>query len=93
MTTVKFPLGRVVATPGAVEVLSIIPGLLGQLLARHVTGDWGEMSAEDKAANDAALNPDEPGRLMSAYTVADMKLWVITEWDRSVTTFLLPEEY
>jgi hypothetical protein len=61
-------------------------------LARHVTGDWGELEDEDRAANEAAVA--EGTRLLSAYTVASgEKLWVITEWDRSVTTFLLPEEY
>ena len=87
----KFKLGQVVSTPGALkqygsEQLSIH-------LARHARGDWGDMDAEDIASNDAALL-DNDGRLFSSYDMGHgEKLWIITEWDRSVTTFLLPSEY
>jgi hypothetical protein len=46
----------------------------------------------DMKANAEALK--EGTRLLSAYHLRDgVKIWVITEWDRSVTTALLPEEY
>ena len=62
------------------------------LLARHAGGDWGELCPEDRRANDRAVRLDE--RILSAYRLADgRKLWAITEWDRSSTTLLLPEEY
>jgi hypothetical protein len=33
-------------------------------------------------------------RLLSAYQLSTgIKIWIITEADRSATTFLLPEEY
>lgn len=91
--TPLFHLGHTVATPGALEALSqegILPELL---LVRHVTGDWGDVSEEDKKANNQDLV--DGGRLLSAYALPNTgkRIWIITEADRSVTTFLLPEEY
>jgi hypothetical protein len=61
-------------------------------LQRHVTGDWGELCPEDIEANEQALL--NGARLLSAYRSAKgVKFWIITEWDRSVTTILLPEDY
>jgi len=61
-------------------------------LARHMSGDWGEMDAEDCAANEMALKHGT--RIFSAYRSAKgVKFWVITEADRSQTTVLLPEDY
>ncbi len=89
----KFPLGQVVATPGAMEVLSSqgFDETLAVLLTRHASGDWGEVCDEDKALNDDAVR--DGGRIMSAYVVGSEKLWVITEMDRSVTTALRPDDY
>jgi hypothetical protein len=94
----RFPLGQVVATPGALEACP--PDHLNRCLYRHARGDWGATCPADKQRNDQALN--EGGRLLSAYPIDPAKpckgwgnncLWIITEADRSVTTFLLPEEY
>ena len=61
-------------------------------LRRHATGDWGELNTEDRLANENALLRGH--RLFSAYhSAAGVKFYVITEWDRSVTTVLLPEDY
>jgi hypothetical protein len=85
-----FPLGQVVATPAALKLVP--PDLLQHWLQRHQTGDWGAVCPEDWAANDRDLI--EGNRLLSAYLTPDgTKVWIITEWDRSVTTVLLPEEY
>ena len=60
---------------------------------RHLHGDWGDLSDGDRQLNDAALKSGED-RLFSSYQVTpNLKLWIITEWDRSVTTLLLPSEY
>jgi hypothetical protein len=87
-----FAAGHVVATPLAIEKLD--PVTMGAALQRHMSGDWGDVDADDKAANDAdVLNG---GRLLSVYRVPgypDERFWIITEADRSATTFLLPEEY
>ena len=88
----RFPLGMVVATPGALEALEASGQSPAKFIGRHVSGDWGEMDAEDCATNEAALKFGS--RIMSAYRTSDgTKLWIITEADRSVTTFLLPSEY
>lgn len=90
----KFDLGRVVMTRGVAALIEDRPDLHAALhaaLGRHVNGDWGNVGREDWAANDAALAAGE--RLLSAYDLAGAKVWVITEWDRSATTVLLPEEY
>lgn len=60
-------------------------------LKRHTSGDWGCLSEEDKLANDNALNNNE--RMLSAYDTCHGSIWIITEWDRSVTTILFPSEY
>ena len=86
-----FPLGRLVATPGALALCGPQPDLLFPLIARHAMGDWGTVCNEDKDANNQALL--DGNRLLSAYEFHDAKVWVITEADRSVTTVLLPEEY
>jgi len=87
-----FPLGRIVATPGAIDALTRANQQPHAFLARHVAGDWGEIGKEDQAENEYSLQHDF--RILSSYTTASSeKLFVITEADRSVTTLLLPEEY
>jgi hypothetical protein len=93
-----FDPGRTVATQGALAAWSL--GYLFQCLERHLRGDWGNVCDADKESNDAAVIAGD--RILSAYPIdpgkpckgyGDNCLWIITEWDRSVTTFLLPEEY
>jgi hypothetical protein len=84
-----FPLGRVLATPGAIALVARIDP--AQLLERHQSGDWGDLSEEDWRENDFAVS--RRLRILSAYGQPPDRLWVITEADRSVTTILRPEEY
>ena len=87
-----FDLGQVVSTPGALHALQEAEQDPAGLLARHVRGDWGELGEEDKAEND--LSVKQGFRILSAYRLrTGVKVWVITEADRSATTFLLPSEY
>lgn len=88
-----FDVGRTVATPGACDAMLRADILALTLLVRHQCGDWGELDAKDRAANDRAVS--EGTRILSAYQVGPdrEKLWVITEWDRSATTILCPNEY
>ena len=88
----RFSLGRIVATPGALKALERAGQSPAEFLDRHVVGDWGELDDEDKQENEFSV--DRGLRILSAYTTtAGDKIWLITEADRSVTTFLLPEEY
>ena len=86
----RFKLGRIVATRGALDELSHEEMVWA--LSRHVRGDWGELDDEDMDENERALK--EGSRLFSVYGSARAtRFYVITEWDRSVTTVLLPSEY
>lgn len=86
----KFSLGQTVITAGAYEKLNHYEVL--SALIRHSTGDWGDVCEEDKLSNDQAV--EEGLRILSSYRTKDgTKFWIITEWDRSVTTVLLPSEY
>ena len=88
----KFSLGRIVATPGALGVLEEANQNPFEFLERHQAGDWGELREDDKSENEFSLK--NGFRILSAYrTLHDVKVWVITEADRSVTTLLLPHEY
>ncbi|MCX7166601.1 MAG: hypothetical protein NTV11_10045 [Rhodocyclales bacterium] len=87
-----FPLGKLVATPGAVEMLKRLELSPFDFVSRHWQGDWGDLDVEDRNANTYALR--ESARLLSSYRINTQdKLWIITEADRSATTLLLPEEY
>jgi hypothetical protein len=87
--TPLFPLGRVVATRNALSTLT--PEEIATAIARHASGDWGEVGTEDWAENELSLK--EGFRLLSVYRARDQKFWIITEADRSATTILLPSDY
>ena len=90
MSAAKFPLGRLVATPNALEHIPN-PDIMTALL-RHLTGDWGDVDEHDREENELSLK--EGFRLLSVYrSAAGVKFWIITEADRSATTVLLPEDY
>ena len=93
----RFELGRVVATPNALNILESSGQTPHELLHRHVCGDWGDLSEGDRDINEEALS--DGSRILSAYiTTVGQKLWIITEavndrGQRASTTILLPEEY
>lgn len=95
--TRRFELGTVMATPGARDLIHHGRVDHRALLRRHVRGDWGEVPPEDAEENEFSVR--EGFRIISSYPVGgeagepDGKVWVITEADRSATTFLLPDEY
>jgi hypothetical protein len=89
--TAPLPLGRVVATPGALKLLSDMGEDPFGYIARHAKGDWGDLCTFHRHQNEIALR--EGYRVLSSYPVGRECVWVITEADRSVTTILLPEEY
>ena len=85
------PLGKVVATPGALKLLSEIGEDPFGYIARHAAGDWGDLCAFDRRQNEIALR--DGYRILSSYDFTAGRVWIITEADRSITTILLPEDY
>jgi hypothetical protein len=85
-----FPLGDVYLSAGAAS-LELDPAVIDRLLNRHHCGDWGDLDSEDKLANDRDLK--DGGRLLSRYDIEAGSFYVITEWDWSMTTLMLREEY
>jgi hypothetical protein len=85
-----FQLGRIVITRAAIA--DITPEDIFVAVRRHAHADWGHLDVEDRQANDAALQDGD--RLLSCYRSArQIEFWILTEWDRSVTTILLPSDY
>ena len=85
-------LGRLFATPGTLAAFAEARETPLSYLARHATGDWGNLDAEDMAANEEALRVG--ARTLSSYQLSTgERIWIITEADRSSTTILLPDEY
>jgi predicted small metal-binding protein len=92
----KFELGQVVMTCGVQARFEDNDEELFSYLERHMSGDWGDLDPNDKQMNEDALKQGE--RILSSYHLVENagwrdKMYIITEWDRSVTTFLMAEEY
>ena len=92
MSRAKFSPGQVVATPAALEAFRTSGESPLTYLQRHLAGDWGELDDNDVRENELSLQ--QGWRILSSYSLSTgVKFWVITEADRSATTFLLPDEY
>ena len=91
----KFNPGQIVLNRGVNDLMSEKGAFAMHVslsLKRHLAGDWGELCDEDRVANEEALQNGE--RLFSVYRQEKLPtVWIITEWDRSVTTVLFPDEY
>jgi hypothetical protein len=89
----KFKIGQLVLTPGALAAITESGESPWHFVAqRHLAGDWGEVDEEDWRLNDEAVK--DGSRILSAYTLkSKVRIWIITEADRSATTILLPAEY
>ncbi|QVN19852.1 hypothetical protein JYG32_02175 [Burkholderia pyrrocinia] len=88
----RFKLGRIFATPAAVDVMNAARVSTIDLLIRHIRGDWGDLPESDRQQNERSV--DAGLRLLSSYVLPNgQTVWVITESDRSATTFLLPGDY
>jgi hypothetical protein len=88
----RFRAGRILATPAALEAIADAKVLIFELLIRHLRGDWGNLAESDRQQNELSI---EAGlRILSSYVLPNQQtVWLITEWDRSATTFLLPGDY
>lgn len=91
----KFNPGQLVVTRGVNDLIAVNEEFAKHVslsLRRHLSGDWGNLCDEDRVSNEIALQGED--RLFSAYEKEGVaKIWIITEWDRSVTTVLFPDEY
>lgn len=99
----KFETGRIVMTRGVYDKIygeaqcddfdDEFNAFVHESLKRYLSGDWGDLCDEDKEQNEQALVDGE--RLMGSYEDKEhgWKIWIITEWNRSVTTILFPSEY
>ena len=85
----RLEVGRVVTTSAVARSLS--PFEIFELVGRHVRGDWGTLGEEDMQANRVAIREGE--RVLSRYRTCVQDVYVITEYDRSVTTVLFVDEY
>lgn len=95
-TSKKFKLGQIFATNGVHQMMkedSKFGQFVYESFTRHCNGDWGDLCEEDKTMNEAALR-NGYDRLFSRYNYKDdISIYIITEWDRSTTTILFPDEY
>jgi hypothetical protein len=92
MEKARFSLGRLVATPGSLAALQGAGQNALEFLSRHQHGDWGDLDEEDKQENERSII--NGSRIFSAYVLnTGVRIWAITEADRSATTILLPKEY
>lgn len=102
----RFPVGRMTATKTIVEDMTqnaTFKDFIEKCLERHVTGDWGDLDEESKISNEKATEANDPGKILSSYDIPeylmvpymrpDNKIWIITEWDRTIATILYPSEY
>ena len=88
-----FQPGRILFTGAALEAFALVhPTEAAVAMRRHLTGDWGDVDRHDKRANNDALSNGD--RLLSVYRLSTgVKFYIITEADRSATTYLLPDDY
>ena len=102
-------LGRLVATRAVAELQENNQEFrifVNHCLGKYLNEEWGELAEEDKKSNNRAVEkgderilaaysfpPDAPWVATNMYGGSEQKIWIITEWDRSVTTILFPGEY
>ena len=102
----RFAPGQIVATPGALALLTQHGVSPNTILRRHLAGDWGTLCSDDAALNDEALR--DGSRILSSYLIAPgVTVWIITDAETDIdedgntlakptrlyTTILRPEDY
>lgn len=102
MSKAKLNTGKIVCTMGIGSLTESNPefaSFVSESMRKHISFNWGDIDEDDWKHNDDTLSADHPGRILSAYNfqqlpgVSDTKIWIITEWNREVTTILFPSEY
>ena len=92
----RFETGRVVCTVGVHELKEEnreFAEFVNKSFMRYIIGDWGDTCKEDAKLNTYAIECDRDQRIHAVYKQGEWRIWITTEWDRSVTTILFPEEY
>lgn len=93
-------LGKILFTAAIADAVSNsndFSAFVCQSIEKHKACDWGACDSEDAHQNDIAF--ESGGRILSVYKNlasqkdSEPKIWIITEWDRSVTTVLYPSDY
>lgn len=88
-------LGQLVTTRGVNDLMAEsnnFAKFVTDSFCKYIAHDWGQTCEEDKAMNDQAIR--EGDRIMAVYKKEGLPtIWIITEWDRSATTVLFPDEY
>lgn len=90
----KFELGRLVVTKGIADMMEENPQFSEDVttaFVKYQNCDWGITCEEDAEMNNEALTGED--RILAVYETCKGEIWIITEWDRSVTTILFPSEY
>lgn len=87
----RIPIGRIAITAGVLALIEDAHVDIAPYIIRHLTGDWGEMDVEDRAANNRALATGD--RILSRYETPVGVIWIITEAGHGESTVLVPEEY
>ena len=91
----RFELGQQTATQGIVNAVSESEEFSKEVVTafrRYISGDWGDIYPEDKELNENAIKYGG-SRIFASYKTSKGKIYIITEWDRSYTTFLFADEY
>lgn len=93
-------LGKILFTAAIADAVSNsndFSAFVCQSIEKHKTCNWGDCDPEDAHQNDLAFKSG--GRILSVYMFtaspidSELKIWIITEWDRSITTVLYPSDY
>ena len=95
VNNMKFELGQLVMTRGIADTMEEIPHFrddVSKAFEKYQNCDWGITCEDDAFMNDEAIKSGED-RILAVYETCSGNIWIITEWDRSVTTILFPDEY
>ena len=91
----SFSLGKLVMTKGIADKRENDLRFACEVdvaLRKYIRCDWGDTSNEGVKLNDEAVKNGDDG-ILATYNTSQGKIWILTEWDRSVTTILFPDEY
>jgi hypothetical protein len=95
MEKAKFEAGQIVCTKGVSDEMAKDGDFYVFVLYslhEYLKCNWGDTCEGDSKVNDIAVERGDE-RIFAVYKMNGYTIWIITEWDRSVTTVLFPYEY